>query len=347
MRSGWISSPSSDSRRAQAAPPVWASAPLSACHSECQPPAPRSCSSGRAASSTEVSPRTRRAQAIAMAAPTGLRFWGRVEEPPRPGGLAHLAHLGLGQELQVERDLLQRAGGQREGGGQLAHPAAVGVPRQLGLGQVEPRGQLLYDAGAVGSQGSERSHSAAELHGQRHVCQSPPGREDAEKPARDLQPEGGGQRLLEQRPPGHRGVAVLLGQHGAGRSDRAQLGPHQLQRPPAHEHRGGVEHVLAGGAHVHPAGGLPADCLGEPGHQRRRGVARRAPGLGQRVYVEVLGPAGRGDLGGRRRGRPRGRQRGLEVEHGLDPPPARHRCAQRRRHVHRLEQVVHQATAPT
>ncbi len=64
---------------------------------------------------------------------------GRGAAPP--GGLGHLAHLGLGQELQVQRDLLQRAGGQREGGGQLAHPAAVGVPGQLGLGQAEPGGE--------------------------------------------------------------------------------------------------------------------------------------------------------------------------------------------------------------
>ena len=53
-------------------------------HSACQWPMPRSFSCGIAASKVETRPGTRSAADKAIADPTGLRFCGIAEEPPRP-----------------------------------------------------------------------------------------------------------------------------------------------------------------------------------------------------------------------------------------------------------------------
>ena len=56
-------------------------------HSAGQLPSPRSCSCTAAVNIVATSPGTRVAAAMATDAPTGLRFCGIVDEPPRPGAL--------------------------------------------------------------------------------------------------------------------------------------------------------------------------------------------------------------------------------------------------------------------
>ena len=59
-----------------------------------------------------------------------------------------------------------------------------------------------------------------------------------------------------------------LGERRAGRRHPRDVGQHELERPPADEHRGRVHDVLAGRAVVHVAGGVAADGGAQRAHER-------------------------------------------------------------------------------
>ena len=93
----------------------------------------------------------------------------------------------------------------------------------------------------------------------------------------------------------------------------------------AEQQQGGVEHVLAGRAHVHGAGGVVPDGVLQRPHQRRHGIAGvgRLRDDGGEVQPRRVGAGLRHRVGGRRRHqtRPRGGagERGLHLEQGAEP----------------------------
>ena len=89
----------------------------------------------------------------------GFRLCGIVDEPP-PARLAHLAHLGLREQDDVERRSSPRAaGGARERGGELGDRGAARVPRDERLGEPELGGE------AAPSTSGPRSPNAASVPG--------------------------------------------------------------------------------------------------------------------------------------------------------------------------------------
>jgi len=117
---------------------------------------------------------------------------------------------------------------------------------------------------------------------------------------------------------------VILGEPGAGRRHRCDVGQHELQGAPADEHRSGVDDVLAGRAVVHEPRRLASHGRAQRPHQRFGRVARAPPLVSDALAVEELRAAARRDrLRGRGRDQADGglglRQRALAVEHRLQP----------------------------
>ncbi len=117
---------------------------------------------------------------------------------------------------------------------------------------------------------------------------------------------------------------MRLGELRAGRGDPGDVRQYELERPPADEHRGRVDDVLAGRSVVHVAGRIAADGGAQRTDERLGGIAD-APSLAcDEVTVEELRATGRGDRPGCRwRDHPRGGlglcEGALAVEHGLQP----------------------------
>ena len=91
-------------RHRAAASPVRCTNSGSVCHSACQPPTPRSCSCGIAASIVATSPGARTAAAIAMTARTGFRLCGIDDEPPRRPPESSFGRLRSARETQIPAD---------------------------------------------------------------------------------------------------------------------------------------------------------------------------------------------------------------------------------------------------
>jgi hypothetical protein len=220
------------------------------------------------------------------------------------------------------------------------------MPGQGRLGQVELGGQVGQDRQAAVAEGGQGPGGPAQLHGQLVAVdpgQPAAGLVQADQPAGRLEPEGHRDRLLEQGPPGHQGVAVGVGQGGAGVGCPRQVVQQRRQRPPGDQHGRRVEHVLAGRALVDVAGDLGREPVGELADQRHHRVAGGRAQLAQLGRVEPAGLAGGGDRLGRpgrdQPGLGRGPgQGGLDVQHGLEerpvpdlgggPPPAEHPAQQ-------------------
>ena len=182
------------------------------------------------------------------------------------------------------------------------------MPRHHGLGEVHLPRELLKDRNPGAAERSERPGGPAQLRGESgpaHVEQPAPGLQDRYEPARRLEAEGRREGLLEERPARHEGIAVGLGEPGAGRRDTVYLGEDQIQRAPADEHRGGVRDVLARRPLVYVPGcvfGYFGDDLGERPRERRDGVALGAPPASDLFGIEQVRVAAGGDgFGGLRR----------------------------------------------
>ena len=125
--------------------------------------------------------------------------------------LVRFADLGLHQQRDVARDLAAGAGEDRERGGDLGEPVAVGVPGRVRRRQVEQRGQPVGDREAVLAERRQRAGGAAELQRQRLLAQpaQPLARaRQRRRIARELEPERHRQRVL-QRGARHRGGAAM------------------------------------------------------------------------------------------------------------------------------------------
>ena len=142
-------------------------------------------------------------------------------------GLGDLAHLRLGHQDDVEGDLPQHPGDEREGAPDLRDPGPVGVPRHRGFGELQLPRELAEHGDAGFAEGGERPCGPAELGREptiSHVQEPSPRLQNRYEPPCRLQAEGGGERLLEQGAPGHDGLAVLFGEAGAGAGDAFQFG---------------------------------------------------------------------------------------------------------------------------
>ena len=220
---------------------------------------------------------------------------GRRSAAAASGGLRHLADLGLREQDEVKRDLLQDPGGQPQRGRQVRDAQPRRVPGKGGLIELEPLREQADHPPALRPKRRQRPGRAAELHRQRQRAEALARIDHRVEPARGLQPEGGGKGLLEQRAAGHHRAAVLVRESRAGRRHPAEVRPDQAERAARDQHRGGVHHVLAGGAAVDEAGGLVVELLPQRGHQRHHRVAAGAAVAGDHLGVEVSGVAGGGD----------------------------------------------------
>ena len=206
---------------------------------------------------------------------------------------------------------------------ELADPAALRVPGRGRVGEPERLrvpGEHLRPG--VAERG-ERARRAAELRGQaletdldssqRRASSSP-----ASQPAA-LSPNVTGTACWSSVRPAIGVSRCARASSAAALRGGTEVLEQRLERPRGHEHRGGVEDVLAGRAAVDVLGGRALDRLGQRGLQRDHGVAGPGGALRDRRGVEAIGVARRprSPPPPRRRSAPR--------------PPARARARPRRR----------------
>ena len=134
------------------------------------------------------------------------------------GGLERLADFALHQEQHVGGDLCGRAGETGQRSGDVEDAAAVGVPgdRRLLQLQAARRGRLPHGEALV-AEGGERSGRTAELQGEAvalDAAEALGGGGEAGQPGRGGIAEGDRQRLLHQRAARHERGPVIAGQRG-------------------------------------------------------------------------------------------------------------------------------------
>ena len=112
---------------------------------------------------------------------------------------------------------------------------------------------------------------------------------------RQLQSEWHRQRMLQPCACDHRRLAVLDRQPNESGNGAVEIRDQGVDGSPQAQHRGGVDHVLAGRAPVHiPRGGRvgTGDLRGQHLHQRNRKISRLYRSLGKCWTVERLGMTG-------------------------------------------------------
>ena len=112
------------------------------------------------------------AAASAVAAATGLRLCGMVEEPPRPSpdGSNASADIGLHQQRHVARDLAACAGKDRETRSRVRDAVAMGMPGRIRQRQLKHGCEFFRDQKAVVAERRQRAGGAAELQRQALAC---------------------------------------------------------------------------------------------------------------------------------------------------------------------------------
>ena len=174
---------------------------------------------------------------------------GRRRAAPRCVGFEHLGHFGLHQQLDVHRNLSERAADDPEERADLGDGVAHRMPGNQGLGQAE----FLHQAGlgfhCAGFQRRQRAGGAAEFthqHPRLELFEPFPMPFDAGQDARHLVAEGDRRCLLQVGAADDRRVAVLAGQRRQRSGNVGQVALDQRQ-PFAHlQHGGGVGDVLGG-----------------------------------------------------------------------------------------------------
>ena len=256
--------------------------------------------------------------------------------------LAHLAHLGLGEQDDVARDLRARRGGRGERRAELDQRAAVGVPRHRAARPGRARGRR-------GARPRARaSPSTASVPTAPPSCAAQPLAPTRSRPARG--PRAAPTSQPAAFSPNVVGTACCssvrpaIGVDAVRPRERARSG---LGGSPSHaavgasarlrdEHRGGVDDVLAGRAPVHEPGRLRADRRADRAHERLGRVARDAPGPRRarprrRGRPAALGDRARPACAGIDAGDRLGvHERPLGVEHGGEPGLVGHGVARAR-----------------
>jgi hypothetical protein len=126
------------------------------------------------------------------------------------------------------------------------------------------------------SEGGECPGGTTKLHGQRSLAVPAkrmhlPYREG--QPPRRLEAESDRQRLLEERPPGHQCVPVLLGKLRARCAHPMQSIHEEVKSLPHLKHQGGVDRILARGSPVNELLRIALDACRQHAYQGNRGCA--------------------------------------------------------------------------
>ena len=294
MRAASTSSPSAISTIAASAPEVTSSSVGKVGHSACQGPALRSWSCTCAAKIVAARLGAMVAAASALAAATGLRLCGMVEEPPRPspdGSKASPTSVCIISE--TSRAILPQVPAM------MANTEAASAMRSRwvcqgasGSGSLSSCGQLFRDLQSLVAEGGQRAGRAAELQRQRLAAQAlQPQLRAVQRRGifGELQSERHRQRMLQPGAGDDRGMAVLTRQSGKACDGAIDVGEQRVDAGAQAEHGAGIDDVLAGRAPMHIARGFGIH-LGDVGRQRldeRDGeVAGPGRGLGQRGEVE-------------------------------------------------------------
>ena len=257
---------------------------------------------------------------------------GIVDERPSPTS-PHLGHLGLREQLEVERDLCAEARGDGERGTELRERQPARVPRQHRLRQVELLRVRVQDVEAAVAERGERSSRAAELRGQARGGKALPRVDDPDEPAGGLQSERRRHGLLEQRARRRHGCAMLVRELRARARNAVELGVDERRRVSCDERRRRVEDVLARRAVVHVL-----RSLAQRAHEWLDGIAGVSSGARKVVCIETFGRKDFvAELGDHADAGFGARERTLRLEHRAEPGLVRDGLTNRRRHEERLE----------
>ena len=169
--------------------------------------------------------------------------------------LVDFFHLGLHQQLHVEGDLAAGAGDQAEEAADLGDAVAHGVPGNLRLAELKFLHQLDLALQPVLAERGQRAGGAAEFahqHARPQLLQALLVALEGGEQGRHLVAEGDRHRLLQVAAPGHRRVAVFLGQRGQRIGDGVDVLLDDVERLAHLQDGGGVGDVLGGGAPMRP-----------------------------------------------------------------------------------------------
>ena len=222
-------------------------------------------------------------------------------------GLASLPQftdLGLAELEDLVGDSGNAADGDLQNRGGLGHIVPGRVPGQGRGGKAEAGHGPARHLPALRAQGGHAAHRAAAL-----PHQHPPGQAldpfdvppELHGPARGLEPQGDGDRLLAMGAADHRGLGMGRDQRQEGLFDGPQIPVTQGQDLLEGQDLAGVQYVLGGGAVMHELPGLrsagPAQSLEDGG----QGVAVAGVFLAHGFKVKGLHPRLVRDLPRRRR----------------------------------------------
>ncbi|MNY04983.1 hypothetical protein D3C86_1376860 [compost metagenome] len=226
---------------------------------------------------------------------------GAAGAPALDEGLVDLGELGGRHDHDVERDLAQRAGDQRQQVHRFGKAVARHVPGGGGHAQAQFLGQRLLHGEALVAQRRQRAGGPGELHhghARAQFGQTLLVAVEHRQPDRHLVAKGDRQGLLQVGAAGHRGVAVPGGQVGQNAAQGADIGVDAVQRVAHLEGHGGVHDVLRGGAPVDVPAGVAAH-FHELVYQREDRIADNVGFLAHVVEVDAVEARGAGDgLGG-------------------------------------------------
>ena len=260
-------------------------------------------------------------------------------------GLVDLGEFGRGHDHEVECDLAQRAGDEREEVDGFGQAVARHVPCRSRLGEAELGTECRLYVEALVAQRRQRAGGAGELADQHARLQllEPFGMAiEHGEPDRDLVAEGDGQRVLQVRAARHRRVAVLSREARQDGAQGREILFHDAQALAQLEDHRGVHDVLGGGAPMDEAAGLAA-LLGELVDQRQDGIAHDIGLAAQMLVVEGSRVAQPGNLlrgGGRDDAAPR--LRPGERHFDLDAARDEGRVGKDRAHPGRPEGIAEQ-----
>ena len=189
--------------------------------------------------------------------------------------LERLAKLGHHHQHDVEADLAERAGDEREEVDGFGDGVARHMPGDRRIAELEFTGIFAPHVEASVAERGERAGGAAELrdqHARLQFAQALGMAVHHGEPDRALVAEGDRQRLLQVGAAGHGGVAILFREsRQRGRNSR-HVSLDDGERGADLQHRGGVHDVLRGRAPVHVAAGF-AELLRKLPHQAEDRVA--------------------------------------------------------------------------
>src|SRR5581483_2305975 len=246
-----------------------------------------------------------------------------------PGGLGEFADFGLRVQRKVAGHLAEGSGQQRERGCDFGDTVAVGVPGKIGERELQFLGECLSHVEAAVVEAGQGSCGAAELQHQgsrTEFAQTGAVPDECDEVAGGLEPEDGGNGLLQPGAGGQRCGYVPFGETGDNGAEPFEFGGDEAQGVAQLQNQASIDGVLAGSSPVHVAGGvlvLFADEFGELPNHGDGEVAGIDGAAGENVEVEELGAAmtgncARGGGGNDSCARFGAGERRFEIEHALE-----------------------------